>query len=155
GLLTCDTPYQIHDLDGDGRNEVVMVKDFRLQVLEGATGKVRRSVAMPPARPDPRLKPYTLTNGDSLAFVNLSGRPARHAFLVHNGYSTVWIYNDHLEHLWQGQGQTGHYPYPWDLDGDGRDEIAIGYALWDHAGHRVWSHDEELKDHADGVAVGN
>ena len=31
----------------------------------------------------------------------------------------------------------------------------IGYALWDHAGKRLWSHDEELKDHADGVAVGN
>ena len=24
GLLTCDTPFQIHDLDGDGRNDVVM-----------------------------------------------------------------------------------------------------------------------------------
>jgi hypothetical protein len=43
----------------------------------------------------------------------------------------------------------------WDIDGDGRDEIAIGYALWDHPGQRLWSRDEELKDHADGVAVGN
>ena len=74
GLLTSDTPFQIHDLDGDGRNEVVMVKDFKLQVLEGATGKARKSVPMPPALPDNRLKPYTLTNGDSLAFVNLSGQ---------------------------------------------------------------------------------
>ena len=38
-LLTNDTPFQIHDRDGDGRNEVVMVKDFQIQVLEGATGK--------------------------------------------------------------------------------------------------------------------
>ena len=78
GLLTSDTPFQIHDIDGDGRNEVVMVKDFKLQVLEGATGKVRKSV--PDARRrcrDNRLKPYALTNGDSLAFVNLSGEPGR------------------------------------------------------------------------------
>ena len=65
GLLTADTPFQIHDIDGDGRNEVVMVKDFQLQVREGSTGRLRQSVAMPPALPDNRLKPYTLTNGDS------------------------------------------------------------------------------------------
>ena len=36
GLLTADCPFQIHDIDGDGRNEVVMVKDFQLQVRDGA-----------------------------------------------------------------------------------------------------------------------
>ena len=76
GLLTSDTPFQIHDLDGDGRNEVVMVKDFKLQVLEGRDGQgPQASVPMPPALPDNRLKPYALTNGDSLAFVNLAGSP--------------------------------------------------------------------------------
>ena len=40
GLLTADTPFQIHDIDGDGRNEVVLVKDFKLQVLEGGTGRL-------------------------------------------------------------------------------------------------------------------
>jgi rhamnogalacturonan endolyase len=32
-LLTNDTPFQIHDIDGDGRNEVVVVRDFKLEVL--------------------------------------------------------------------------------------------------------------------------
>jgi hypothetical protein len=155
GLLTSDTPFQIHDLDGDGRNEVVMVKDFRLQILEGATGKVRASVPMPSALPDNRLKPYTLTNGDSLALVNLSGQPGHRELLVKDRYTHFWLFDSGLKRLWQGEGQTGHYPYPWDLDGDGRDEIAIGYALWDHSGHRLWSHDDDLKDHADGLAVGN
>ena len=58
GLLTADTPFQIHDLDGDGRNEVVMVKDFKLQVLEGGTGRVQRWVWMPEARPDNGKRPY-------------------------------------------------------------------------------------------------
>ena len=57
--------------------------------------------------------------------------------------------------LWQGQGQTGHYAFPFDIDGDGKDEIAIGYALWDHDGRRLWSHDETLRDHADGIVIGN
>ncbi|MGP0070255.1 MAG: hypothetical protein ACLQGP_42475 [Isosphaeraceae bacterium] len=155
GLLTADTPFQIHDLDGDGRNEVVMVKDFQLQIREGATGRLKQSAPMPAALPDNRLKPYTLTNGDSLAFLDLSGQGRRGEFLVKDRYSNFWVYSNRLERLWQGQGQTGHYPYPFDIDGDGHEEVAIGYAVWDHTGHRLWSHDEDLRDHADGLAVGN
>jgi hypothetical protein len=155
GLLTADTPFQIHDIDGDGRNEVVMVKDFKLQVLEGRTGRVRASVWMPPARPDNGNKPFTLTNGDSLAFLNFSGQVGRRELLVKDRYSNFWILDRGLRRLWQGEGQLGHYPYPFDFDGDGRDELLIGYALWDHRGNRVWSHDADLKDHADGLAAGN
>src|SRR5262249_46488394 len=32
GLLTNDTPFQIHDIDGDGRNEAVAVRDSQLQI---------------------------------------------------------------------------------------------------------------------------
>ena len=39
GLLTNDTPFQIHDIDGDGRNEVVIVRDFQLQILDGRTAR--------------------------------------------------------------------------------------------------------------------
>jgi hypothetical protein len=155
GLLTADTPFQIHDIDGDGRDEVLMVKDFKLQVLEGRTGRVRKWVWMPPAQADNGKKPFTLTNGDALAFVNLTGQTSRRELLVKDRYSNFWTFDHGLNRLWQGQGQTGHYPYPFDLDGDGRDELAIGYALWDHRGHQIWSRDAELKDHADGVAVGN
>jgi len=37
-LLTNDNPFQIHDVDGDGHNEVVTVRDFQLQILDGRTG---------------------------------------------------------------------------------------------------------------------
>ena len=155
GLLTADTPFQIHDFDGDGSNEVVMVKDFKLQVLEGRTGRLRTWAWMPPARADNGKKPFALTNGDSLAFLNLSGQPGRRELLVKDRYTNFWIFDNQLKPMWHGQGQTGHYPFPCDADGDGRDELAIGYALWNHQGERLWSHDAELKDHADGIAVGN
>jgi rhamnogalacturonan endolyase len=48
-LLTNDTPFQIHDIDGDGRDEVVLVRDFKLKILDGRTGRVRRWVWMPQA----------------------------------------------------------------------------------------------------------
>ncbi len=155
GLLTADTPFQIHDIDGDGRNEVVMVKDFQIQVREGSTGRLRQSTLMPRALADNRLKPYTLTNGDSLAFLDLSARGKPREVMVKDRYTNFWVLNERLEPLWTGQGQTGHYPYPYDIDGDGREELAIGYAIWDHRGRQLWSKDTELRDHADGLAVGS
>jgi hypothetical protein len=110
---------------------------------------------MPPAFASKALRPYELENGDSLAFFNLSGDKGRHEILVKDVYSGFWIFNSELELLWHGQGLTGHFPYPFDADGDGRDEILIGYSMWDHTGRQVWSRDSELKDHADSVVMGN
>ena len=161
GLLTNDTPFQIHDIDGDGRNEVVLVRDFKLQILEGSTGKVRRWVWMPLAPVSKStdfgagLHPYEHENGDSVAFFNLSGDKARHEILVKDRYENFWVYNNNLELLWHGQGQTGHFPYPLDVDGDGRDEILIGYSMWDHMGRLLWSRDGEFGDHADSIVMGN
>ena len=75
GLLTSDTPFQIHDLDGDGRNEVVMVKDFKLQVLEGATGKLR--AVGPDAAALPR-QPAEALHADERRFARLR-QPLRRA----------------------------------------------------------------------------
>jgi rhamnogalacturonan endolyase len=155
GFLTNDTPFQVHDIDGDGQNEVVLVQDFKLQVREGKTGKVRHYSWMPPIPTDSAERPYELNNGDSLAFFNLSGKRGPQEILVKDRYKNFWVFNNRLELLWKGQGQTGHFPYPFDADGDGRDEILIGYSLWDHTGRQLWSRDAELKDHADGIAMGN
>ncbi len=156
GLLTNDTPFQIHDIDGDGRNEVVLVRDFRLQVLDGRTGAVRKWVWMPEAPAGNKQgRPYTLANGDSIAFLNLSGDKGRREMLVKDRYGTFWVFNNRLELLWQGKGMTGHYPYPVDIDGEGRDKFVIGYALWDSTGRQLWTRDSQFRDHADGIVMGN
>src|SRR5262249_28287392 len=155
GLLTNDTPFQIHDLDGDGRNEVVLVRDFKLQVLEGATGRVLRWAWMPAAPPTNKERPYELNNGDSLAFVNFSGEKGRREILIKDRYQNFWFFDSNLKLLWKGGGRTGSFPFPFVADGDGRDELLTGYSLWDHRGRQLWSRDRELLDHADGIAVGN
>ena len=154
GLLTNDTPFQIHDLDGDGKNEVVLVRDFQLQVLEGATGKVRQRAWMPAAAADNKERPYEINNGDSIAFVNLSGGPHPREILIKDRYRWFWIFDKDLQLLWTGEGQTGHYPFPHDFDGDGRQEFVIGYTLWSHLRKPVWSNDKLLRDHADGISAG-
>lgn len=165
GLITTDTPFQVHDIDGDGRNEVVMVKDMKLQVLDGSNGRTKQWVWMPVApknrvgRPDELEKgeerPYELENGDSIAFVNLSGNPARREILVKDRYSHFWVFDNRLKLLWEGSGRVGHYPYVADVEGDGRDKIAIGLALWDHTGRQLWSREDVIREHSDGVVIGN
>jgi rhamnogalacturonan endolyase len=162
GLLTCDTPFQIHDIDADGRNDVVMCKDFKLQVLDGRTGNVKQSTELPkiPGYPDipqagPRNWPYERANGDSIAFFNFSGDAARREILVKDRYWNFWIFDRNLKPLWSGQGSTGHYPFAYADPASGRDLLAIGYSLWDGAGKQLWSHDQTLEQHADSVFVGN
>jgi hypothetical protein len=155
GLLTNDTPFQIHDIDGDGKNEVVLVRDFQLQILDGRTGEVRKWAWMPKMPAADNAHPYDRESGDSIAFVNFSGNKDRHEILVKDRYTHFWIFNNKLELLWKGDGQTGHYPYPVDLDGSGYDALVIGYSLWDRNGKQLWSHDTDLHDHADGIMAGN
>jgi hypothetical protein len=155
GLLTNDTPFQVHDLDGDGRAEVVLARDFQLQVLDGRTGRLLRSAWLPKVAADVTDRPYDLNIGDSLLFVDVSGGGAPREILLKDRYRGFWIFDKELKLLWEGLGQTGHYPYPLDTDGDGRQEFLIGYSLWGADGKRRWSHDTELKDHADALSIGN
>jgi hypothetical protein len=156
GLLTYDTPLQIHDIDGDGRNEVVLAKDFKLQVLDGRSGRLLRE-APTPAAPAGSMRDqiYEDVYGDSIAFVNVLGDPRRHEIILKDRYKWFWVYDNQLRLLWKGSGQLGHYPYPVDVNGDGRDEIVIGYAMWSHDGKLLWSRDKDFRDHADGMAVEN
>lgn len=154
-LLTNDTPFQIHDIDGNGRNEVVLVKDFQLSVLDGSTGRPKRAIPMPQYPPDQKERPYELLSGDSIAFVNVSGDKGRREILIKDRYEHFWIFDRNLKLLWEGRGQTGHYPYPFDIDDSGRDHIVIGYALWNPEGRQLWSHDADIHDHADGITMGN
>jgi hypothetical protein len=154
-LLTNDTPFQIHDVDADGRNDVVLIRDFKLQVLDGRSGKPKKFAFMPEIPSDARNRPYELYSGDSLVFANLSGEDGQRDIVIKDRYRNFWAFSRDLELLWQGADDTGHYPFPFDSDGDGRDELFIGHSLWDHKGRRLWSHGGKLGDHVDALAVGN
>ncbi len=154
-LLTNDTPFQIHDIDGDGANEVVMAKDFKLQILDGKTGKLKKWVWMPEAPADDKVRPYELEVGDSIYFADFEGNKARRDIVIKDRYHHLWVYNNKLELLWKAECNTGHYPYTIDLNGDGRESMAIGYSLFSPTGMQLWTLDKALTDHSDGIVVGN
>lgn len=125
-----DVACQIYDWDGDGRNEVVLATEGALVELDGATGRERRRMPLPPDATD------------CLVFANLSGGPRATDVLVKTRYTQIWAFRRDGRPLWTvempGDYRTAHQPVPLDIDGDGRDEIVAGYALLNADGSTRW-----------------
>lgn len=152
--LTSDVAFQIHDLDGDGRNEVVFTKNMEIVVVEGASGKLIRKAPTPvtPARTEPPYNRFPRILGDALYFCDLQGAGHDGDIILKDRYRSVWALDDQLQIKWHAQCTTGHYPCAEDVDGDGRDELTVGYTLFDGDGKVRWTLDGQVQDHADGLA---
>jgi len=152
GCIYSDLPVQIYDWDCDGWNEVLYVRqatyaeppydgksprerasryegDAHMVVLCGQTGKEKGTFALPaPA-------------DDSFLFADLTGRGRREDLVVKDRYWNMWGVAHDGAVLWHWEGSTGHYPAIADVDGDGKDEVFVGYALIDHDGTVLFAHD--------------
>ena len=155
--LTSDVAFQIHDINNDGKNEVIYCMNQEMIIAEGATGKVLLKTPTPlspggkPLASGHNVFPRIL--GDCLYFCNLEGKGYDSDIILKDRYNYLWAYNAKLKQLWQNECRTGHYPYAYDTDNDGKDEIVTGYSLFDDDGTKLWSMDDTLDDHADGVAI--
>lgn len=150
-LLTNDVAFQIHDLDGDGSKEVIYTMGSRIHVVEGKTGKLIRRVSTPLA--EPPANKFKRILGDCIYFCDLQGKGRDSDLLIKDRYWNLWAYDEHLNLLWQQQCRTGHYPFAYDVDNDGKDEVAVGYAIIDEDGRFIWNREKEIGDHADAVLI--
>jgi hypothetical protein len=157
---TADLPFQVADVDGDGKAEVIFIKDQFIRIVDGATGK-EKAKAPTPLAPDPatatwytehsaKTTDYHRINGDAIALGRLRSATRGFDLILKDRYANVWAMTNEFEPLWHRTLSTGHFPLIKDIDGDGLDEVFIGYALLDHDGRLVY----ELKygDHVDGIA---
>ncbi len=149
--LTNDVAFQVHDIDGDGHLEVVYARDQMLVIADGMTGEIKKSVPTPISKPDGQKFERIL--GDALYFADFRGLGRAADIVIKDRYWNFWVYDDSLNPLWEGTCNTGHYPYAADIDGDGKDELLMGYSLYDDDGSLLWSLDDTLEQHADGVTV--
>ena len=85
-------------------------------------------------------------------FCNVSGMSKPQDILIKDRYHNIWVYNNKFQLIWEASCNTGHYPCAYDIDKDGKDEILVGYTLFDHEGSRLWEL-PGLKDHADGIVI--
>lgn len=129
-VLHHDVGCQIHDLDQDGANEVIVAAERQLIVLNGGTGEVEASFPIPEHA------------SDCVTFADLRGQGWPSDILVKNRYEQMWAYTGSGEPLWTvrmpGAYRTAHQPLPVDLDGDGRDEVLAGYAALNGDGSVRW-----------------
>ena len=155
---TFDLPFQVADIDNDTRPELVMCRDWRIEVRDARTGRLLRSAPTPPSTPDLKVVWYAEDHydricGDSIHLCDLSGRGRLGEILLKDRYSNLWAYDaDTLEPIWHVVLSTGHYPLAFDINGDGRDEVLCGYTLISADGEVLWQ--KRRGDHVDGIGVG-
>lgn len=138
-----DYPVQVYDIDGDGRLEVLCVMDSRFLILDGADGTVKSSYELP----DPHAH-------DCIIIANLTGGPRATDIILKDRYRRLWAFNNQFQQLWSYEGNPGHFPWVFDLNGDGYDEVMAGYDLLSHRGEVLWSC-RDLEDHADCIWIGD
>lgn len=154
GSHGADFPVQIWDIDGDGYNEVICAMDDEFRVIDGRTGEIRERHDVPAPEAHDCIVPAALSagsrdraRGDRRREQEATTRE-RAELLVKDRYSQVWALDGDFEVLWTHEGNTGHYPWPHDVDGDGREEVMVGYDFLGPDGEVQWSCND-LDEHAD------
>ena len=150
--LTNDVAFQIHDIDRDGRSDVIYCMNREILIADGATGKIQCKAPTPSIALEGQQIPRGIL-GDCIYFCDLSGKGYDSDLILKDRYTHCWAMDNNLKIMWAATCRTGHYPYALDIDEDGMDELMMGYTLFDHNGHVIWSLDSVLGDHADGVAL--
>lgn len=135
-----ELPFQIYDIDRDGKNEVIAVLDDTLSILDGKTGEIKKQVPIP----DKNI-------GGTLLIADLEGTGYAQNIILKNKYSMLWALDANLNVIWSFEGNIGLAPVSYDLDGDGREEIIAGYNVISPHGELLWS--VNLPGHAISAAV--
>ena len=146
-----DIGLQIHDIDGDGSREVIAVIDSRINIFEGRSGRMIRSVNLPLNR-DTRSE-LESSPGYSILFCDLQGKGRDSNIIICDGYVNIWAYDEHLKLLWKQKFERGKYPFASDVDNDGKDEIITGYSLIDDDGTVLWNKSNTLGGHVNAVTA--
>lgn len=159
---TCDLPMQIYDINNDGIDEVIVASDFEVMILDGRTGETLRSMKTP-YNDDPadeilgiefKKHAFDRLNVDAIRIVNVSGKERPSDILIKDRYARIWIFDSDFNLLWKFiHNNTGHFPYAYDFNGDGKDEIFSCYNMISSDGKLVW----ELPiatDHTDEIVIG-
>lgn len=164
GTISADMPVQIYDIDGDGFDEVITAKDFELLILDGKTGEVKKRAKTPYSTPDEdgtiigvpdKIYAFDRINPDGIRICNFRGLDKPRDILIKDRYCRVYALNDNLEVMWhyQSNKNTGHFPFAIDINGDGHDELLVGYNMLDCNGKLIWTMPVN-DDHIDEIVPG-
>ena len=152
-LISCDLPFQIADINNDGKKEVIYSMDFEVRIIDLMTGKLIKSMPTPIIKGDPLVKdePFYRLNVDAIRVADFEGLGYKGDFIIKDRYQNVWAYDKNMELMWRYHNKnTGHFPYIFDYDNDSKDEMFVGYDLIDDDGKMIF--DLEMNsDHTDEI----
>ncbi len=150
-LTTCDLPVQVYDIDGDGWDEVLCMRNFHFNVLDGRDGTVKNRFPLPRSEGEEGRLGRLL--GDAIIIANFRGLARPSDIVIKNRYRQYWVYDAQGQFLWTRRSRnTGHFAVPYDFDRSGRDDLLIGYSRVGPDGKLRW--ELSWRDHADEIAVG-
>lgn len=138
-----ELPVQIHDLDGDGSREVIYFLEGWIHILDGRNGKLVRRMRVPGS---PQIT--------SMIFADLVGVGRDNCLILSDREHLLFAYNEKLELIWTQDSPTGSHPMVYDMDGDGRHEVLMGYSVFDPEGTLIYDVGAHIGDGCNGVSVG-
>jgi hypothetical protein len=160
-----DAPMQIADVDGDGRNEVVCAIDGQVLVLEGATGRVKRSAPVPAPSPVAGIYKASVNSWGggydddapqlpvcAITLADLAGKGRTSDIVLSGYYHQAIVLDEDLHETWRYTCPHGHFPIPWRPPGERRDHLLLGYHHVDADGRLVGR--VCLTDHQDAIYAG-
>ena len=163
GKVSADMAFQVYDIDGDGRDEVIVGWDFEIRILDGRTGNIKKSAKTPFSDDDDadligvpyQTYAFERINPDGIRICNFRGKERPADILIKDRYCRIYALDEDLNVMWKYKSptNTGHCPLPIDIDGDGKDELLVGYKLLDSDGQMLWSYPIS-EDHTDEIVAG-
>ena len=167
--------YTIWDVDNDGRTEVIgafptAAGNLELRVLDGETGAIERAIPLDIANPDSSSSRTVERVYVKVANTRGLATAQDIVVLTENGDAPqdLRVFDNNLNLLWDTIGDNdikssryGHYPWNYDIDGDGKDEF-IGSWVIDDDGTKLWrvtppewAPDDIIDDHIDRAFFGD
>ena len=144
------------DFHRTGRDELAHWREIDgkewLVLADGRTGDIIKQVPWPaPSLPH-------VDNNYRMAVAKFhkdsDGPDTLLVFVDTGGYISLTAYDKDLNQLWQHaehrlKDYFGHYIYPWDINGDGIDEVMISHLCLDANGHEIWNDAKYFEDNHD------
>lgn len=132
-----DEMLRVEDIDGDGRAELIRIQGNQLQVLDGLTGRIRHHAVLDSDGYSQLLTARFTSDGTRTILV----KPCSDGLDGHPYCCPVVAYDAMLRPVWPRRNflHAGHTPIACDVDGDGLDELLIGFQCVNPDGSIRWT----------------
>ncbi len=141
-LISADLPFQVFKMDKTDKLYLIYALDFYVIIADALTGKTIKKMPTPIVSDDPLVEnhPFNRLNVDAIRVADFSKLGYQSDFIIKDRYHNVWAYNFNFELLFRyNHKNTGHFPYIYDFNNDGYDEMFVGYDMVDHKGNIIFS----------------